>query len=90
MTTLSKLKKKLMKNPRFQQEYETLKPEYELVEKILTLRKENSLTQQELATKTGIARSNIARLESGSYNPSVAFLARIANGLGKRLEINFR
>ena len=33
--------------------------------------------------------SNLSRLENGSGNPSVATLAKIARGLGRRLEIRF-
>ena len=33
--------------------------------------------------------ANLSRLENGNGNPSVATLAKIAHGLGRKLEINF-
>ena len=47
------------------------------------------MTQRELADITATRQSNIARLESGTYNPSIKMLNRIARGLGKKLEIRF-
>jgi transcriptional regulator with XRE-family HTH domain len=35
-------------------------------------------------------QSNISRLESGSYNPSVQFLMKIAKAMGKELVITLK
>ncbi|MDL2290492.1 helix-turn-helix transcriptional regulator [Desulfovibrio sp. OttesenSCG-928-F20] len=43
-----------------------------------------------MADRLGIKQSNISRLESGNYNPSLDFLKKIASGLGKELHIEFR
>ena len=40
------------------------------------------LTQQGLADKTGIQRSNIARIESGRHAPEMITLERIAKAFG--------
>lgn len=77
-------------DPELCEEYKTLAPEYELIKQIIQARAEQNLTQQELADKIGIKQSNISRLESGNYNPSLDFLKKIANGLGKELHIEFR
>lgn len=45
------------------------------------------MTQAELAKRTGIPRSNITRFESGSYNPSLELLVRIAAALGMNLQV---
>jgi DNA-binding XRE family transcriptional regulator len=79
-----------MKDPEFVKEYEAIKPEYNLVRQLLAYRAKNNLTQAQLAKKIGIARSNMARLESGNYNPSLVFLKKIASGMGKQLHIEFR
>lgn len=42
-----------------------------------------------LASKCGMKAANLCRLENGNGNPSLATLAKIAKGLGRRLEINF-
>jgi len=77
-------------DPALYDEYKALAPEYELIKQIIQARAEQNLTQQELADRTGIKQSNISRLESGHYNPSLEFLKKIANGLGKELHIEFR
>lgn len=38
----------------------------------------------------GVMQSNIGRLESGSYNPSLAFLQKVAKGLAKELHLELR
>ncbi|MCL2806109.1 MAG: helix-turn-helix transcriptional regulator [Treponema sp.] len=50
-------------------------------------RREKNLTQKGLAQLIGTKQSNISRLESGNYNPSMDFLQKIATAMGKRLEV---
>jgi DNA-binding XRE family transcriptional regulator len=83
-------KKAFASNPALLAEYNALRPEYELIEQIVGARIEQRLTQKEFAEKVGIRQSNISRLESGNYNPSLAFLKKIAHGLNKELHIEFR
>lgn len=59
-------------------------------ELILLARKSAGLTQAQLSERAGISQPNIARLESGKYNPSVEFLERIAKALGKELVITLK
>ena len=46
------------------------------------------MTQRQLAEKMGTAQANISRFESGTYNPSLAFLQKMADSLGKTLNIS--
>lgn len=78
-----------------------MKPRYEdnfIPDKIKTLRentaremkdirKEQKITQNELAKKIGTKKSNISRFESGKYNPTLDFMAKMADGLGKEIKI---
>ncbi len=82
--------KAFLEDPMLYEEYKALEPEYEIIRQILKARKELNLTQKELAEKIGIQQSNISRLESGDYNPSLDFLKKVAKGLGKELHIEFR
>jgi DNA-binding XRE family transcriptional regulator len=84
------IKAQLMKDAEFEDEYNKLKPRYELVSQIIEARKSMKMTQEELAKKAGTRKSNISRLESGSYNPSLDFLIKIANSLGKDVHIEIR
>jgi DNA-binding XRE family transcriptional regulator len=45
------------------------------------------LRQERLAEKVGTRKSNISRLESGRYNPSLDFLEKVAGGLGREIEV---
>lgn len=45
------------------------------------------MTQERLAEKVGTRKSNISRLESGRYNPSLDFLEKVAGGLGREIEV---
>ncbi|MDR1943382.1 MAG: helix-turn-helix transcriptional regulator [Synergistaceae bacterium] len=71
-------------------EYKALEPEYEVIKQIIQARIELNLTQKELADRIGIQQSNISRLESGNYNPSLEFLKKVADGLGKELHVEFK
>lgn len=69
---------------------ENLKPRYELILEVIKARKALNLTQEELASRIGTQKSNISRLESGNYNPSLDFLSKLAKGLGKEIHIELR
>ena len=83
------LKKDLLKDEEFKMEYEKLKPRYEAIEQVIRARNEQHITQSELAKRVGTQKSNISRFESGNYNPSLDFLTKIAESLGKTIEIKF-
>lgn len=53
-------------------------------------RKEANLTQEELAHLTGTQKSNISRLESGRYNPSLDFMVKLAGSLGRSISIDLK
>jgi ribosome-binding protein aMBF1 (putative translation factor) len=62
----------------------------EIAEMILQLREEAGLTQRELAKRVGTTASVICRLEDADYEGhSMAMLRRIAEAVGKRVEVRF-
>ena len=81
------IKEKLLQDQEFMNEYESLQPRYEIISQIIEARKEQKMTQSDLAKKIGTQKSNISRLESGNYNPSLDFLVKVAQALGKNLTI---
>ena len=83
----SKAKAIILENKEVQKEYELLEAEYKIIEEIITTRRERNLTQKGLAELIGTKQSNISRLESGNYNPSLGFLQKIAFAMGKKLEV---
>ena len=90
MDDLEKLESELLKNPVFKAEYDALEPEYELIRQLIKARTEKKMTQKQLAEKIGTKQSNIARLESGNYNPSFQFLQKVAGALDKKLSFALR
>ena len=85
--SFEEMKTDMLKDEEFKIEYEKLKPKYEAIEQIIRARKEQNITQAELAKRVGTQKSNISRLESGNYNPSLDFLAKIAESLGKKISV---
>ena len=53
----------------------------------IKLRKEKGITQQEIAERTGIKRTNVARIESGRNAPTIEVLVKLAAALDMELEI---
>ena len=68
-------------------EEEKLQPRLDVISQIRQVRKEQKMTQEALAQRAGTKKSNISRLESGKYNPSLDLLIRVAACLGKRIHI---
>ncbi len=86
--SFDEMKNLLLQDNEFKSEYDKLKPRYDAIEQIIRARKELHMTQAELAKKIGTQKSNISRLESGNYNPSLDFLIKVSEALGKRLSIS--
>ena len=84
------VKAKALKNPEFRKAYDELKPKYAVISMILDARINKGITQAELAKKIGTKQSAIARLESGTYNPTISFLQKIADALDKKLVVFFQ
>ena len=53
------------------------------------LRRENGLTQKELAEKTGINQADISKIETGNANPALSTLQRLAEGMGMVVKLEF-
>ena len=88
MPNYKQLKTKLLKNKEVKKAYDNLGPEFALIEIIIKRRIEKGLTQKELARKIETKQSAVSRLESGSYNPSIAFLRKVADALDARLKVS--
>jgi ribosome-binding protein aMBF1 (putative translation factor) len=88
--TLDDLIKEECKDKEFKELFEKQKVLNDLLGLIINARKEKGMTQKELADKIKTKQTAIARLESGKNGlPSLEFLYKITNALGKRLKIHF-
>ena len=62
----------------------------EVAQQLREVRKSQGMTQELLADRVGTKKSNISRLESGRYNPSLDFLVKVAGGLGKQIQVKLK
>ena len=81
--------KEQLQNPEFKAEYDALEPEFAVIEAIMRARAETGLTQKQLSERTGISQADISRIERGTANPSLHTLQRLAEGMGRRIQIDF-
>jgi ribosome-binding protein aMBF1 (putative translation factor) len=88
LVPFSEFKKKALQDPEIKAEYDRLGPEYEIISAIIRKRLEKNMSQKQLAEKMGTKQSALSRLESGTYNPSLAFLKKVASALGSKVHIS--
>lgn len=58
-----------------------------LIAQYIQCRKERKMTQADVAEILGTKRPNITRFENGTYNPTLDFLVKVAEGMGMELEV---
>ena len=79
------IKEKLLESDEVRQEYDALEFRYKVVKKIAELRKNDKITQEELAIRLKTTKSVVSRIESGNQNVSVDMVHKIVNALGKEV-----
>jgi len=55
-------------------------------QRIAELRKEQNLTQTQLAERCGLQQAHIARIEAGRYSVGLDTLTQIADALGMKID----
>lgn len=89
MTKFNDYLAKQLENPAFKKEFNELEPEFAIIKAIAEARQNAGLTQEELSARTGIAQSDISKLENGNANPSLETLKRLADGMDMTLKVEF-
>jgi len=89
MKKLKEFKAECMQDPEFVKAYEDMQSEFNVIRALVDARTSNNLTQKELSERTGIAQTEISRIENGTRNPSIKLLQRLADGMGMVLNISF-
>lgn len=77
----------LQNDPELARLYHELEPEYQLARSFIEARLAKGMTQAELAQKAGVGQTVVARLESGTANPTVSTVSKVATALGKELKL---
>ena len=85
-------KAKALQNPEVADEYEALKPIFELKKQMIKARLEAKMTQDDVANLLHTKKSNISRLESlnATHLPNLGTLMEYARVVGFSLEIGFK
>ena len=55
-------------------------------QRIAELRKEQGMTQTQLAERCGLQQAHIARIETGRYSVGLDTLAQIADAMGMKID----
>jgi transcriptional regulator with XRE-family HTH domain len=61
---------------------------YRIARELIWLRKKQGLSQTEVARRAGLKQPAIARLESGAVRPTLDTIRRVAQALGRQLEVS--
>jgi ribosome-binding protein aMBF1 (putative translation factor) len=88
MTSLAKLKQKLLTDPAVRAEYDRLGPIFAVVGEMIEARQAAGLTQAEIASRMGTTQSVVARLETARHMPTFDLVARYAAAIDRRLDIH--
>ena len=59
----------------------------DILESYIAIRKKRGITQQQIADYTGMQRTNVVRIESGRYLPTIEVLIMLAAALDMDLEV---
>ena len=62
----------------------------QMIERLLLYRKAVGMTQQELADAIGMSRSNVSRMTTPDYSPTIDMIVKVADGLGLDVDITFK
>ena len=62
---------------------------FTIMQAMIDARKYSGITQKQLSERSGIAQGDISKIESGSANPSLNTLKRLASGMNMKLKIEF-
>lgn len=88
MKNYTKFKKELLRNKKIKRAYDELGPVFQVAALLIKRRFQQKITQGQLAQRIGTKQSAISRFESGTYNPSLEFLYKIAEALDAKLKIS--
>lgn len=89
MSDFRKYLNEQLQDEEFRDEYERLEPEFSIIQAVFDARKSSRMTQKELSERTGIAQSDISKLENGNSNPTINMLQRLAEGMGMTIKLQF-
>ena len=61
----------------------------QIIDQYVSIRKEKGLSQEKIAELSGIARTNIVRIEAKKNVPTIEILVKLADAIGMELDVRF-
>lgn len=83
----SEIEKQRQTEPEFRKAWDESRTEYKLIGEMISLRKQENVTQKELAALTGNKQQVISRIERKESIPTIRAFSRILDALGYELQI---
>ena len=83
----SEIEKRRENEPEFRKAWDESRAEYKLIGEMISLRKQENITQKELAELTGNKQQFISRIERKENIPKIRVFSHILDALGYELRI---
>ena len=83
----NEIEKQRQNNPEFKKAWDESRAEYKLTGEMISLRKQENITQKELASLTGNKQQVISRIERKESIPTIRAFSHIHDALGYELRI---
>ena len=82
----NEIEKQRQNDPKFRKAWDDSRAEYKLIGEMISLRKQERMTQKELAEAVDVSRQTINMIEKGEYNPTIKLCCAICRALDKTLD----
>lgn len=83
----NEIEKQRENDSKFKKAWDESRAEYKLIGEMISLRKQENMTQKELATLTGNKQQVISRIERKESIPTIRAFSHILDALGYELQI---
>jgi DNA-binding XRE family transcriptional regulator len=87
--TLDDYLEEQLKDPEFKEIWDKNEAQNQIVRELIRARIEGKVPQHMLAKRAKTTQAVISRIENMTVSPSINLLQRIAEALGKKLEVKF-
>lgn len=81
--------KEQLKDPEFKKEWERGEPAYQVGRELIRSRIEAKISQRQLAKRANTTQAVVSRIENMSVSPTISLVQKLAEALGKKVEIKF-
>jgi len=89
-TSYEEFEAELLARPEIRQQYDALKPKYDMIRSLIERRNQLRLSQTQLARLIGTRQPAISRLEKGDYNTTLNTFFKVARALDLDISLQAR